>query len=167
MQDNNQTQDKTLMQGKPLMQKIGSPEQFIYRHVFTPRWRDNDQYGHLNNAVYYEYFDSIANLYLMEEAGLAPQTSDEIAYVVHSQCQYIAPVAYPAKIELGLAVKKLGNSSVTWLISMFDVIPGADIEKPELKAVGEFVHVFVNRLTGDKTAIPDTIRGKLIELLIA
>ena len=147
------------------MQQMNTPEQFPFVHVFTPRWRDNDQYVHLNNAVYYEYFDSIANIFLIEHAGLRPDISPHVAYVVYSQYQYFAPLSYPERMEIGLAVKKLGNSSVTWLSGIFNHSEsGAKV--PELKAIGELVHVFVERSSGEKSAIPDSIRSKLMELQI-
>lgn len=142
------------------MSELNHQSQYPYIRTFTPRWRDNDQYGHINNAVYYEYFDSTANLFLIEEAGLNPQTSPAIAYVVYSQCQYFAPVAYPATLEIGLAVKKLGHSSITWQLGLF---AGGD---NECKATGEFVHVFVDRETGEKTAIPSGIRQALETLQV-
>lgn len=135
-------------------------DDFPYQQSFATRWRDNDQYGHVNNVVYYEYFDSTANLFLIEQAGLDTQNGEQIAYVVHSQCQYISPFSYPDRINVGLSVKKLGNSSVTWLLGIF-------VENdPELKAIGEFVHVFVERKSGQKTALPEPIRHKLATLLV-
>ena len=130
-------------------------QDFPWCRTFTPRWRDNDQYGHINNAVYYEYFDSTANLFLIQEAKLDVQNSSTIAYVVYSQCQYFAPVAYPQDLEIGLSVKKLGNSSVTWHLGLFCK------DDEHIKAEGEFVHVFVDRETGAKTTIPANIREKL------
>lgn len=142
------------------MTNIDKVGQFPFRHVFTPRWRDNDQYGHINNVVYYEYFDTTANLFLIENAGLDPQKSAEIAYVVFSQCQYFAPLSYPDRIEVGLAVKKLGDSSVTWLLGIFNQ------NDEQVKAIGEFVHVFVDRNSGAKTNIPESTRSKLVDLQI-
>ena len=114
-------------------------------------------YDHMNNSVYYFLyvfltsrssahtynsfysFDSIVNTYLMTHCKLDPPTSPLIGLVVHSQCDYLAPVGFPALVDLGLRVKKLGKSSVTYEIGVFE----RGIE--EVKAVGEFVHVFVDR----------------------
>ena len=134
--------------------------QYPFQHRFTPRWRDNDIYGHINNAVYYEYFDSTANLYLIEQAGLNIHQADTVAFVVYSQCQYMAPVTYPNKINIGLAIKKLGNSSITWQLGMFSE------NDNETKATAEFVHVFVDRQTGEKTTIPNSMREALTKLLL-
>ncbi|KAI5205174.1 Thioesterase/thiol ester dehydrase-isomerase [Aureobasidium subglaciale] len=127
---------------------------------YRTRWSDNDMYDHMNNSVYYflcvsdlsrcktmavtytsylNSFDSIVNTYLMTHCKLDPPTSPLIGLVVHSQCDYLAPVGFPALIDLGLRVKKLGKSSVTYEIGVFE----RGIE--EVKAVGEFVHVFVDR----------------------
>lgn len=135
-------------------------DEFPYKQSFATRWRDNDQYGHINNVVYYEYFDSTANMFLIEQAGLDTRNGEQIAFVVNSQCQYLAPISYPQPIDVGLAVKKLGNSSVTWSLGIFVQ------NDPKIKAIGEFVHVFVERGSGLKTAIPDSMRQKLATLLV-
>ncbi|KAI9668087.1 MAG: hypothetical protein M1821_000907 [Bathelium mastoideum] len=108
---------------------------------YRTRWSDNDMYDHMNNSVYYHLFDSIVNTYLMECCGLHPPTSDQIGLVVHSSCDYFAPVGFPAVVELGLRVKKLGKSSVTYEIGVFERF------QKDVKAIGEFVHVFVDRET--------------------
>jgi acyl-CoA thioester hydrolase len=97
---------------------------------------------------------------LIEHAGLNPQSSKKIAFVVHSNCDYFAPVSYPAKLNLGLAIKKLGKSSIVWTIGLFQE------NDPQCKAVGEFVHVFVDRESGEKCNIPADVRAKLLELEI-
>ncbi|KAG9528744.1 Thioesterase/thiol ester dehydrase-isomerase, partial [Aureobasidium melanogenum] len=106
---------------------------------YRTRWSDNDMYDHMNNSVYYFLFDSIVNTYLMTHCKLDPPTSPLIGLVVHSHCDYLAPVGFPALVDLGLRVKKLGKSSVTYEIGVFE----RGVE--EVKAVGEFVHVFVDR----------------------
>ena len=96
-------------------------------------------YHHLNNSVYYYLFDSVVNTYLINHCSLRPPTSSQIGLVVHSHCDYFAPTEFPAVIDLALRVNKLGTSSVTYEIGVFE--RGQD----EVKAVGEFVHVFVDR----------------------
>ncbi|KAF2825757.1 Thioesterase/thiol ester dehydrase-isomerase [Ophiobolus disseminans] len=106
---------------------------------YRTRWSDNDMYHHLNNSVYYYLFDSVVNTYLIKHCSLHPPTSDQIGLVVHSHCDYFAPVEFPAVVDLALRVNKLGKSSVTYEIGVFE--RGQD----DVKAVGEFIHVFVDR----------------------
>ena len=132
---------------------------YKYFLAITTRWSDNDIYGHVNNIVYYSYFDTAANQYLIDHAELDIQNAPIVGFVVHSHCDYIKPIAYPDKIEAGLFVKKLGNSAVTYGIGIF--------KKGENSACafGEFVHVFVNRETNQSTAIPSTIKEALQKLI--
>ena len=96
-------------------------------------------YDHMNNSIYYFLFDSIVNSYLISHCALDPPTSTQIGLVVHSHCNYFSPTGFPALLDLGLRVNKLGKSSVTYEIGVFE--RGED----GVKAVGEFVHVFVHR----------------------
>lgn len=96
-------------------------------------------YHHLNNSVYYYLFDSVVNTYLIKHCALHPPTSPQIGLVVHSHCDYFAPTEFPAVVDLALRVNKLGKSSVTYEIGVFE--RGHE----EAKAVGEFIHVFVDR----------------------
>lgn len=125
----------------------------------TTRWADNDLYGHVNNVTYYAWFDSSVNRYLIEQGGLDIHRGQEIAYVVNSSCDYFSPVAYPERVEAGLRVEKLGNSSVVYNIGIFR--QGED----EACAVGRFVHVFVNRETDRPVAIPAGVRQALERLV--
>lgn len=106
---------------------------------YRTRWSDNDMYDHMNNSVYYFLFDSVVNTYLIQHCSLHPPTSSQIGLVVHSHCDYFVPLGFPAVADLALRVNKLGKSSVTYEIGVFE--RGVD----EVKAVGEFVHVFVDR----------------------
>ncbi|KAJ4394969.1 hypothetical protein N0V91_011149 [Didymella pomorum] len=106
---------------------------------YRTRWSDNDMYHHLNNSVYYYLFDSVVNTYLIQHCSLHPPTSPQIGLVVHSHCDYFAPTEFPAVVDLALRVNKLGKSSVTYEIGVFER------GQEEVKAVGEFVHVFVDR----------------------
>ncbi|KAF2873779.1 HotDog domain-containing protein [Massariosphaeria phaeospora] len=108
---------------------------------YRTRWSDNDMYNHLNNSIYYFLFDSVVNAYLMQHCSLHPPTSAQIGLVVHSHCDYLAPLEFPAVVDLALSVVKLGKSSVTYEIGVFE--RGQD----EVRAVGEFIHVFVDRDT--------------------
>jgi acyl-CoA thioester hydrolase len=133
---------------------------YNYFADITTRWMDNDIYGHVNNVVYYSYFDSVANKFLIEEGGLDIHSAEIIGFVVASSCQYKSPIAYPDKIEAGLTVNKLGNSSVEYAIAIFK--QGAE----SASAVGTFTHVFVNRATDKSVPIPPTIRAALETLLV-
>ena len=122
------------------------------------RWMDNDVYGHVNNVVYYSYFDTVINEYLIREGGLDIHDGQAIGYCVESQCRYMAALAFPETIDAGLRVTKLGNSSVRYEIGLFR--QGRD----EPAAVGSFVHVFVGRADERPTAMPPAIRACLERL---
>ncbi|HDS1778310.1 TPA: acyl-CoA thioesterase [Pseudomonas putida] len=131
-----------------------------YRH-FTPittRWHDNDVYGHVNNVVYYSFFDSAVNRLLVREGGLDIDQGRVIALVVSSACDYQAPVAFPHDIEVGLAVSRLGNTSVHYQLAVF--LAG----QPLACATGRFVHVFVDREGRRPVPVPDCLRRVLSEL---
>ena len=140
--------------GKPI-----NREDYKYFNSITTRWMDNDVYGHVNNVTYYSYFDTTANQYLIEEAGLDIHNAPIIGFVVHSNCNYLSPIAYPDKIEAGLYVKKIGNSAVTYGVGIF--------KKGEntASAFGEFVHVFVNRADKKSVSIPEKMRIAMEKLV--
>jgi len=134
---------------------------YPYFTDITTRWMDNDIYGHVNNVVYYSYFDSVANKYLIEEGGLDIQQAEVIGFVVASACEYKSPIAYPEPIEAGFRVNKLGNSSVEYGIAIFQR------GQPTASAVGTFTHVFVDRATDKSVAIPAQIRRALEAVLVS
>jgi len=123
--------------------------------TLTTRWSDNDAYGHVNNAVFYQWFDSAVNAWLIEQGMLDIIRGDPIALVVETRCRYFAPLAYPQDVEVGLAVAKLGRSSIHYRIGVF----GAGEER--VAAQGEFVHVVVDRMGRRPIEIPDAWREKL------
>lgn len=127
-------------------------------YPLTTRWSDNDIYGHVNNVVYYAYFDSVANRYLIEEGGLDITDGAIVGYVVNSGCEYHAPISYPEAIEAGLRVDRLGNSSVQYGIAIFR--QGED----SACAHGHFVHVFVERARNRSVPIPAPLRAALEKL---
>jgi len=135
--------------------------QYYYFTDISTRWMDNDIYGHVNNVVYYSYFDSVANQYLIERGGLDIHSAEVIGFVVASSCQYKSPIAYPEKVEAGFRVNRLGNSSVEYGIAIFK--QGAETAA----AVGTFTHVFVSRATDKSVPIPAQIRAALEEVLVA
>ena len=139
--------------------KLETRDHYKQFYPVTTRWMDNDYYGHVNNVTYYSYFDTAANQYLIEVGGLNLATAPVIAVVVNSCCTYKRSVTYPQKLEVGLGVNKLGNSSVQYGLAIFVEGEGT------ASAYGEFVHVFVDRQSNKPVPIPDNIRIALEKLL--
>ena len=113
--------------------------QFKVWRTFTTRWADNDAYGHVNNTIFYQWFDSAVNGWLVEQGLLDIQAGDPIALVVETRCTYFAPLEFPQDVEVGLAVAELRRSSVRYCIGIF--ASGAE----QAAAQGDFVHVLVDR----------------------
>lgn len=129
--------------------------------VFCPlqtRWNDTDVYGHLNNTVHYQLFDTAVNGWLMEQGLLDPQTSDLIGLVVNSQCSYFASLKFTDPIRAGLSVDRLGTSSVTYKIAIFG-------DSHAAAAQGTFTHVMVDRNTRRPQPMPDALRTALEKLM--
>jgi acyl-CoA thioester hydrolase len=128
-----------------------------YRHFLsiTTRWMDNDVYGHVNNVIYYAYFDTVINRYLITEASLDIERSATIGLCVESHCKYLRAVAFPDEIEAGLRVANVGRTSVRYEIGIFT--RGVD----DIAAHGWFVHVFVDRTTRRPASIPEPLRAAL------
>jgi acyl-CoA thioester hydrolase len=131
-----------------------------YRHFLAvpTRWMDNDVYGHVNNVVYYSYFDTVINRYLVEAGGLDIAHGRAIGLCVESHCRYSKPLSFPADLDAGLRVEHLGRSSVRYGIGIF--ARGDDSAAAE----GWFVHVFVDRETRASTPLPERIREALARL---
>ena len=119
-----------------------------YRHfaTITTRWADNDAYGHVNNTVYYAWFDTVVNEWLVGQGLLDIGAGDPIGLVVETGCRYFAPLSFPGDVEVGMAVDRLGSSSVTYRLGVF----AADSDKPA--AEGHFTHVYVGR--ADRRPVP-------------
>ncbi|MEN0106384.1 MAG: thioesterase family protein [Pseudomonas sp.] len=134
-----------------------------YAHFqpITTRWHDNDIYGHVNNVTYYSFFDSAVNTYLIEVGGLDIHSGAVVGFVVSSSCDYFASIAFPDRIEIGLRVGKLGNSSVQYELAVFKS------GEEEACAAGRFVHVFVDRESNRPVSIPDGLRRALGDLLVS
>jgi acyl-CoA thioester hydrolase len=124
------------------------------------RWMDNDIYGHVNNALYYAFFDTAINEYLITAGRLDISSGSVIAFAVESQCQYLRPLAFPGVIEVGLRVGKLGNSSVRYELAVFKQ------GETFAAATGYFVHVFVDRVTQRPVPMPTPIRTALERLKV-
>lgn len=116
---------------------------------------DNDAYGHVNNVVYYSWFDTVVNQFLIANGVLDIEHSPVIGLVIETQCNYFASVAFPERITAGLRVTKLGNSSVRYEVAIFRE------DEEGASAQGHFVHVYVDRETRKPSAIPDNMRTLL------
>ncbi len=127
------------------------------------RWADNDMFGHLNNAVYYQLFDTAINAWIATEAGVDPLTIPELGIVAESGCRYFAELAFPERLAVGLAVTRLGRSSVTYRLGLFKEIGQ---EPRPVAALGHWVHVYVDRDTRRPVPIPDAIRSLLSTALV-
>jgi acyl-CoA thioester hydrolase len=123
------------------------------------RWADNDVYGHVNNVVYYSYFDTVVNQYLIEQRALDLVNSTVIGLVVETQCEYFAPISFPDVVHAGLRVAKLGNSSVRYEIGLFRN------EENTASAQGYFIHVYVDRASRRPIAVPADMRVALEKIL--
>ncbi len=130
----------------------------LFRPIPT-RWNDNDVYGHVNNVVYYSYFDTAVNAYLVENDVLAIGDSAIVGLVVETGCTYHASAAFPALLETGLKVVRLGRSSVRYAIAVFRA------GDEEALAQGHFVHVYVERATRRPVPIPAPVRA-VLEVLV-
>jgi acyl-CoA thioester hydrolase len=123
------------------------------------RWMDNDVYGHVNNVVYYSFFDTAVNAWLIEAGALDPERSTVIGLVVETGCHYFAPLSFPQAVEAGLRVARVGRSSVRYEVGLFAA--GA----PQCAAAGHFVHVYVDRVTRRPAALPEALVRALQPLI--
>ncbi len=123
------------------------------------RWADNDAYGHVNNVVHYAWFDTAVNAWLVEAGLLEIAQGDTIGLVVETHCRYFAALSFPQNVEVGLAIERLGTSSVTYRLGIF----GEGVESAA--AEGEFTHVYVDRVGRRPKPLPDAWRTKLESLL--
>ena len=129
-------------------------------HAIATRWMDNDVYGHVNNVVYYSYFDTVINYFLITQGGLDIHAGAQIGLCVESHCRYAAPLAFPGVVEAALRVESLGRSSVKYGVGLF--AEGHDAAAAE----GWFVHVFVDRASRRPMAIGEGLRAALGKLLV-
>ncbi|MCX4095654.1 acyl-CoA thioesterase [Nocardia sp. alder85J] len=135
---------------------------FAVAQSMTTRWSDYDMYGHLNNAVYYELFDAAINRNLViEQTGFDPVAGDVAGVVAESCCRYLRQVTFPDDVLVGLRVERLGNSSVTYDLGLFDVEDPLRPDLAQIAARCRWVHVYVDRESGRPTPIPPGIRTAL------
>ena len=128
-----------------------------FRTIGT-RWADNDVYGHVNNVVYYSWFDTAVNAHLIEQGALDIHTGSTIGLVIETQCNYFAPLAFPENVEAGIRVSRLGASSVRYEVGLF--AQGA----AQTAARGHFIHVYVDRETRRPAPLPEKLRALLESL---
>ncbi len=144
-------------QAKPVASKPEPLPRSAYRafRAITTRWMDNDAYGHVNNVVYYSWFDTAVNAHLIEQGVLDIHHGETIGLVVETHCNYFAPLAFPQTIEAGIRVANRGSSSVRYEVGLFAQ------GEPLTAARGHFVHVYVNK----ETRRPQPLPIKFIQVL--
>lgn len=130
----------------------------VFRTIST-RWMDNDAYGHVNNVVYYSWFDTAVNAYLIEQGVLDIEQGQTIGLVIETQCNYFAPLAFPQTVEAGIRVARLGNSSVRYEVGLFAQ------DAPLTAAKGHFIHVYVDRPTRRPAHLPEPLKTVLEKLV--
>lgn len=141
-------------------QKLLPPQRSEFPRIVSiqTRWADNDVYGHVNNVVYYSWFDTVVNRYLIEKAVLDITRSSVIGLVVETRCNYFSSLAFPQRVEAGLRVSHIGRSSVRYEIALFAE------HAQQAAAFGHFVHVYVERATWRPVPLPSSLRQALQEI---
>ena len=129
----------------------------VFRPVAT-RWMDNDVYGHVNNVVYYSYFDTAVNGWLMEATGQDIRALPALGVVAETGCRFLSQLSFPDALEVGLRVERLGNRSVVYGLGIFRA------GEPTAAAIGRFVHVYVDATTRRPVAVPEAIRAAVAAL---
>jgi acyl-CoA thioester hydrolase len=127
-------------------------QDFKHFYPITTRWMDNDAYGHVNNVVYYLWFDTVVNQFLISNGTLDIHNGEAIGLVIESHCNYFLPVTFPEPVTAGLCVSKLGNSSVRYEVGIFRG------DEDQVAAQGHFVHVYVDRSTRKPISMPAATR---------
>ena len=131
---------------------------FFYR--IKTRWKDNDVYGHVNNVIYYEYFDTAVNLWLIENKLLDFKSGKNIGFIVKSGCDYFSPISHPSNLHIGITASVIGTSSVTYKSAVFKD------DENFASAQGFFTHVYVDRATQKASPISKEFREKLNDIFI-
>ncbi|MBW9095148.1 acyl-CoA thioesterase [Microbacterium jejuense] len=126
---------------------------FVAREPFATRWNDNDQYGHLNNTIYYAAMDTAVNAFMIRDGGLKPVGGTTIALCAASSCEFHASAGFPEPLEVGIGVERLGTTSITWALAILRAGTEDEI------ATGRFVHVFVDAETRRPTPVPASVRA--------
>ncbi len=131
----------------------------VYRTIAT-RWMDNDHYGHVNNVAYYSYFDTAVNGWLIDATGVDIRGLPAIGLVVETGCRYFKPLSFPDALEAGLAIERLGASSITYRLGIFRR------GEADCAAAGRFVHVYVDATTRRTTAVPEVVRRAVSGIVV-
>jgi acyl-CoA thioester hydrolase len=129
--------------------------EFRVLRAIPTRWMDNDHYGHVNNVAYYSYFDTAVNGWLIEASGCDVRELPAIGIVAETSCRFLRELSFPETVYAGLALEKLGNSSVVYRIGLFRE------QEAEPAALGRFVHVYVDSVNRRPVAVPAQIREAL------
>jgi acyl-CoA thioester hydrolase len=130
----------------------------VFRSLGT-RWMDNDAYGHVNNVVYYSWFDTAVNAYLIERGVLDIQHGATIGLVIETQCNYFSPLAFPQTVDVGIRVARLGSSSVRYEVGLFAA------DAPLTAAKGHFIHVYVDKKSRRPVPLPSELKSVLETLV--
>lgn len=133
---------------------------FLHFRTIPTRWMDNDIYGHVNNVNYYSYFDTAVNQFLIERGVLDIHAGAVIGFVVETSCSYFRPLAFPDAVDAGIRVTRIGNSSVRYEVGLFRNAEEA------IAAAGHFVHVYVERGSGQPVPVPADLRAVLATLQV-
>lgn len=141
-------------------------DEYPVLHRLATRWNDNDSYGHVNNATYYEYFDTAVNSFLHREVGESSRLGSVVGVVAESSCTYLSEISFPDVLAIGLACERLGRTSISYRLAVFRCGPDGTAGDTA-SAVGRFVHVYIDRATRRPTPIPDPIRAAVVRLLAA
>jgi len=143
----------------PMKPQPDTRDAYAYFQPITTRWMDNDVYGHVNNVVYYSYFDTVVNTYLIRAGVLDVASGDTIGLVIETQCNYFSSLSFPDTVVAGLRVARLGTSSVRYEVGLFRN------DDDVAAAQGHFVHVYVDRATRRPTPLPPPLRQALEPLV--
>jgi acyl-CoA thioester hydrolase len=138
----------------------GKRDEYRFFHTITTRWKDNDVYGHVNNVVYYSYFDTAVNYYLVSRKVLDIVRTEVVGIVAETGCRFYASISFPARVDVGIRVARIGRSSVRYEIGVFQ--DDEDIASAE----GYFVHVYVDRAGMRPAPIPEPVRRVLQDIAI-
>jgi len=147
-----QNTEENTMTSKPIASRRADYPHF---HPLQTRWMDNDVYGHVNNVVYYSWFDTAVNHFLMASGALDIPGGDVIGLVIETHCNYFAPVSFPDTVQIGVRVASVGNSSVRYEVGIFRA--GDDTAA----AQGHFIHVYVDAATRRPVTVPERMRAVL------
>lgn len=131
---------------------------YAHFRVLTTRWMDNDSYRHLNNTVYYSFFDTAVCQYLIENGALDIQKSPVIGLVAETKCGYFKEVSFPSVVHAGLRVGRLGTTSITYEVALFRD------DDDDACAQGYFVHVYVDRVTSQPVPLPEVLKKAVAAL---